>query len=80
VASIAAEQPGLTVADTLVRLRCRDCDEPAEIVILTKESLNAGTHCLPLRIEADACLAADPVGLTKKAPAGCARASFRRGH
>jgi hypothetical protein len=53
VAPIVAARQDDTVGEALGRLRCGDCGKPPEIVIMTKESLNAGAHCLALRIEAD---------------------------
>jgi hypothetical protein len=54
VAPIVAAQPAVTIGEALARLRCGDCGEPPEIVILTKATLNAGAECLALRIEAHA--------------------------
>jgi hypothetical protein len=54
VAPIAEARPGLTVADALARLRCRDCGEAPEIVLLCRERLGTGEESLALRIEADA--------------------------
>jgi hypothetical protein len=53
VAPIAARRPGLTVADTLARLRCQSCGARPEIVILMKDSISGGVESVALRIEAD---------------------------
>jgi hypothetical protein len=53
VAPIAARRPGLTVADTLARLRCQGCGARLEIVILMEDSISGGAECLALRIEAN---------------------------
>ncbi|MGK7871719.1 hypothetical protein [Falsiroseomonas sp. E2-1-a20] len=53
VAPIAEARPGVTVAGALAELRCRDCGEPPEIVLLTKDSLSGSAEGLALRIEAD---------------------------
>jgi hypothetical protein len=53
VAPIAAARPGITVADALARLRCRDCGQPPEIALLVKDSVSGGAESLALRIEAD---------------------------
>jgi hypothetical protein len=54
VAPIAARRPGLTVADTLARLRCQGCGARPEIVLMTKDRLGTGEESIALRIEADA--------------------------
>jgi hypothetical protein len=54
VAPIAARRPGLTVADTLARLRCQSCGARPEIVLLMRNSISDGAECLELRIQDDA--------------------------
>jgi hypothetical protein len=54
VAPIVAAQPAVMVGEALARLRCQDCGEPPEIVLLTRERLGVSAESLALRIEADA--------------------------
>jgi hypothetical protein len=54
VAPIVAAQPAVTVGEALGRLRCGDCGERPEIVVLMKTNISGGAECMALRIEADA--------------------------
>jgi hypothetical protein len=54
VAPIVAALPAVTVGEALVRLRCQDCGERPEIVVLMKTNISGSAECIALRIEADA--------------------------
>jgi hypothetical protein len=43
----------VTVGEALARLRCQDCGQPPEIVLLIKDSISGGAESIALGIEAD---------------------------
>jgi hypothetical protein len=54
VAPIAEARFDIIVAEALARLRCAECGEAPEIVLLVRDSISGGVESIALRVEADA--------------------------